>query len=287
MAPQIILTRGLPGSGKTFWAKEYQKTHPDVVRVNKDDLRAMLHNSVHSKEREKFVLKMRNFAVEQALSEGHDVIVDDTNFNPEHELALLKLISEKFPKATLTVQDFTWVPLEECIKRDSLRSNGVGVKVIRTMYDRHLKPIPPVVEVNPKLSNCIICDLDGTLCLFPGKNPYERDFENDIVNPAVHGIIDQETQMNSDVDLLFFSGRADRFRKQTQDFLSRHHIYNYKLFMRGNRDERKDSVVKLDMYNENVKDKYNVKFVLDDRDQVVSLWRSLGLTCFQVAEGNF
>jgi hypothetical protein len=52
-------------------------------------------------------------------------------------------------------------------------------------------------------------------------------------------------------------------------------------------DMRKDSVVKQELFERFVRDKYNISFILDDRQQVVDMWRGLGLTVFQVAEGDF
>jgi hypothetical protein len=58
--------------------------------------------------------------------------------------------------------------------------------------------------------------------------------------------------------------------------------------MRGTRDVRKDSLVKFEMFVSFVKDQFEVDFVLDDRDQVVDMWRNeLHLPCFQVNYGNF
>lgn len=57
--------------------------------------------------------------------------------------------------------------------------------------------------------------------------------------------------------------------------------------MRPEGDSRKDSVVKEEMYNEHIKYKYNVKAIYDDRQQVVDMWRDLGLTVFQVDKGDF
>jgi len=57
--------------------------------------------------------------------------------------------------------------------------------------------------------------------------------------------------------------------------------------MREAQDTRKDSIVKQELYQKYVQDKYNVSFILDDRQQVVDMWRSFGLTVFQVAEGDF
>jgi hypothetical protein len=61
----------------------------------------------------------------------------------------------------------------------------------------------------------------------------------------------------------------------------------FRLVMRKHEDNRPDNVVKLEIFNQLYRDEFNVKLVLDDRDQVVRMWRSLGLTCLQVAEGNF
>jgi hypothetical protein len=57
--------------------------------------------------------------------------------------------------------------------------------------------------------------------------------------------------------------------------------------MRKTDDFRKDSIIKEEIYQENIEGKYNVLCVLDDRNQVVDFWRAKGLTCFQVAPGDF
>ena len=57
--------------------------------------------------------------------------------------------------------------------------------------------------------------------------------------------------------------------------------------MRSTGDHRNDAIVKQELYEQEIAGKYNVDFCVDDRDRVVDLWRSLGLTCFQVAEGWF
>lgn len=57
--------------------------------------------------------------------------------------------------------------------------------------------------------------------------------------------------------------------------------------MRPEGDERKDSIVKQEIYEKYIKDRYNVRFVLDDRNQVVDMWREVGLKVLQVAPGDF
>lgn len=62
---------------------------------------------------------------------------------------------------------------------------------------------------------------------------------------------------------------------------------DYELHMRPAGDRRRDSIVKAELFDRHVRDQYRVLVVLDDRKQVVEMWRSLGLTCLQVAEGDF
>lgn len=50
----------------------------------------------------------------------------------------------------------------------------------------------------------------------------------------------------------------------------------------------KDDIVKFELFKEHVEPVFNIKFVLDDRNQVVDMWRNeLGLKVLQVAEGDF
>lgn len=136
----------------------------------------------------------------------------------------------------------------------------------------------------------VICDLDGTLSLFEKedkssiyyRNPYDASTcDKDLLNKAVKYVLDACD------NVILLSGREEKYRHQTESFLDKHEISRVGLFMRSTGDFRKDSIVKEELYNNYVKNNYNVLFVLDDRDRVVKMWRDLGLTCFQVAPGNF
>lgn len=275
----VTLTKGLPGSGKSTWAKELLEQNPNSYkRINKDELRLMLDNGNFSKDSEKFVLKVRDSLILLALSEGRYVIVDDTNLHPKHEQHIKNLVKGY---GKVEIRDFTDVPIEWCIKRDLARPVSVGEKVIREMHNQFLKPKVKAVEFIDGLPRAVICDLDGTLCLLNGRNPYDASTcENDELNKVVASIIKGKT-------VLFTSGREDKYREQTVKFLTRHNILYENLWMRKSGDSRKDSIIKEEIYNDHIKGKYNIEFVLDDRNQVVELWRSLGLICLQVADGDF
>lgn len=134
------MTRGLPASGKSTWARAKQAEFPqgDVKRVNKDDLRAMLDAGKWSPENEAFVVYVRDCIVAAALEKGKSVVVDDTNLAPEHEVRLREIAEKN--GVVFEVVDFTHVSLEECIERDRPRSASVGERVIREMWEQFLKP---------------------------------------------------------------------------------------------------------------------------------------------------
>lgn len=136
---------------------------------------------------------------------------------------------------------------------------------------------------------CIICDLDGTLSLFDRdkRNAYDRDFENDECSLPVKFILDSYQMRFPQRTIFFLSGRNDKFKDNTDEFLSKNFgdTFYYKLIMRKDKDFRKDVIVKEEMYDSWIKDKHTVDFVIDDRLQVCRLWYKLGLFVFNVNQG--
>lgn len=281
------MTLGLPASGKSTWAREQvEKSSGKIIRVNKDDLRAMLHESKFSSANENQILRVRDFIVKDSLAAGKTVIVDDTNLHPKHEERLRELAT--YCEAEFEIKDFTDVPLDECLKRDALRPNPVGAKVIKKMYNDYLKkPEVPLIPRNPSLPDAILCDIDGTLAIMNGRSPFDwSKVGEDDLNDAVALVLDSvEGWYNKHIILM--SGRDSVCRDITVEWLQRHSIRYDHLYMRAAGDNRKDTIIKEELYNEHVRDKYNVVFVLDDRNSVVKMWRGLGLTVFQVNEGDF
>ncbi len=188
-------------------------------------------------------------------------------------------------------EKFFDVNVEECIKRDSNRKNPVGEVVIRSMYKNHLKPKNVktderfVLEQGPQLERCIICDIDGTLALMNGRNPFdESKYHTDKINIPVYNILQDYYQMSK---IILVSGRMDTGREETVAWLEANKVPFDKLIMRKAKDFRGDDIVKKELYEEHIKDKFFVDFVLDDRDKVIEMWRSLGLLTLQVYYGDF
>lgn len=275
----IIMLRGLPASGKSTYAKDQVTKQKNTVRVNKDDLRDMLHAGQWSQTNEKMVIKARDAIIATALTDKQTVIVDDTNFAPSHEETLRRL-AEKYG-AGFMVLDFH-EDLDTCIYRDAKRERPVGAKVIQRMWDQYVKPAPPEKCDGP---NAILVDMDGTLAHITGRTPFE---DSDVSQDVLCGPVADVLNKFSDHTVIVMSGRDDgRSRESTSKWLAANCIEFDHLFMRPAGDVRADNIIKRELYEEHIRDRFNINFVLDDRNSVVSMWRELGLTCFQVAPGFF
>ena len=133
--------------------------------------------------------------------------------------------------------------------------------------------------------SCVICDIDGTIAERGDRNPFNWDKVH--LDKPIVVIIDLLRLLAPVYEIILVSGRSDDSLKLTLEWLKEHDIPYHSILMRKGNDNRRDAVVKRELYETHIKPHFNVQFVLDDRNQVVDMWRSLGLVCLQVAPGNF
>lgn len=140
----------------------------------------------------------------------------------------------------------------------------------------------------------IIVDLDGTLCdtthrqhFMEGTKRWKSFYENMVHDKPNLWCLSLIDGMRGIAEIVFVSGRPDSYYEHTQDWLRKHGLHIWPLFMRKEDDFRKDSIIKTELYNTHIRDQYDVLFCVDDRQQVVDAWRDLGLTCLQCAKGDF
>ena len=144
---KIILCRGIQGSGKTTWAKQWVLEDPEHrVRFNNDDIRNML-GKYWVPSREGLVKNLKNTFLWSSMSHGFDIVIDNMNLNPK-ELEYYNEVLDHWNhfegiipnevklKYELEIKNF-FTPLQECIERDSKRPNPIGEKVIRDTYERY------------------------------------------------------------------------------------------------------------------------------------------------------
>lgn len=146
------------------------------------------------------------------------------------------------------------------------------------------------------LPKTVIFDLDGTIADYEHRRHFVEKEKKEW--DSFHGACEKDAPQEWCVNLMHMlqregilvaivTGRPDNFKAQTKEWLSRHGIGYDMLHMVKHGDHRNDNIIKKEIYDEEFKDKFNVLFVIDDRKRVVDMWRSIGLTCLQCAEGDF
>ena len=280
---KVIILQGLPASGKSTYALQLVEK-PGWKRVNKDELRAMIDNSKWSKENEKEILKIRDSLISRWLLDGYNVVVDDTNFAQSNidkikeTVDLINALKDK--NIEFEILDFN-TPLYECIERDSKREKPVGKKVIIKMYNQYLRAKVESIPFKdqPELPTCVICDIDGTLAYSPERSVYDyKKVDKDLPNKK---LIEVLKRLN--LPIIVLSGRESSCKQETMDWLKNNGI-DWTIFaMRTEGDNREDSIVKEELYNAIIKDKWNVLTVFDDRPRVIRMWKKLGLMVCDVS----
>lgn len=298
---KVIYLKGLPASGKSTWARQYlAESNNTAKRVNKDLLRLMYDDGIWSKTKESRIVKTERDIAEDILKDGYDLIVDNTGLAKAHE-DYYRELAKKYG-AEFEVKWFT-TSMEQCIIRDKKRPAFVTEKVIRNMWKEHEEQLLAngvakygvtdieVVYIPPKgKPYAIIVDLDGTLAHIAGDNPrspYEwLRVGEDVVDAKIANLVDLYSADDSEIIIL--SGRDSICRKQTEKWLMDNFIEYDHLFMRKKGDQRKDSIIKKELFETHIRDNFQIEVVIDDRAQVVNMWRNeLGLKTLQVADGYF
>jgi predicted kinase len=296
----IILTVGVPGSGKDTWAEQEMNAHPGKYkRVNRDLLRKMLDNEQFSTSNELFLNVIRDRAVEYALNKGYDVIVSDTNLKAKTFISMVE-IARRIGNIRITEKKFD-VPIEVCKERNRNRERVVPEHVIDKMYDtfRRIKDLPcrdvyvghneiKPPEYDKDKEDCIIVDIDGTVANSVSRSYYDmtKVYEDEVIKP----VVDLVKLLSENRKIVFLSGRDDSCREDTIRWLNDKAKFGdkqYVLFMRKYGDSRKDFIVKKEMYAQYVAPTYNVDYVLDDRPVVIREWRNLGMTVLQLNDLEF
>ena len=291
MQLSIILTVAPPAAGKSTWAKKFCK-RKGWLEVNRDEIRQELYGPdyKHSTECERVVTKTQKQMALNALDEGQSVVVSDTNVNPKTREIWKQIAKGKgvayFEKHFKESYDFDLL-----LERNAARAESevVPEHVIKNMYvnyrEQNFKPYP---GFQPGLPSAYIFDIDGTLALMGDRSPYDwHRVGEDEVNIPVWHIMSDISMSTMRPRIILLSGRDCCCTSETESWLESEAIVYDELHMRPAGSHMKDSVVKYDLFKEHVEGKYNVIAVFDDRNQVVDMWRKIGLTCCQVAPGDF
>jgi len=287
MTKKLIALRWIPASGKSMWAREQIN-----ARVfNKDLIRESLHKWIYSKENEKQVVEVERGWVEGAMNEWEElIIVDNTHLGKANpHLSFYKELAEA-NEYLFEIRDF-FITRQEAIERDSKREKPVGVDVINKMIKMQgnggYPHNPEFKEQDTSLPWAYIVDIDWTLAFMDDKrSPY--DYSKVGGDRANIFLIEMIDKLSMDNDIIICSWREDSCRKETMDWLNNNWVYPNLLLMRKSGDTRKDSIVKEEIYNNHIRDNFYIKWVFEDRAQMIDLRRlKLWLFCVECWYGKF
>lgn len=294
---KLILTRGIQGSGKSTWARKWVEEDPEHrVRINNDDIRNMF-GVYWVPSREKLVTEAKANMITFALINGYDVVVDNMNLNPKED-TWIRTLCEKIEKDTgihvnIEYKDF-WTPVEECIRRDAMRPNPIGEKVIRDTWRRY-KHFIQTSEVERYVNNlkhyegkpkCVVIDMDSTICFNMSKRPWYGEgaaegMINDIPNTGVCDII---KQLQEQYIIVVATGRDTSQEEVTKQWLAKQGINVSEYFFRTNGDYRKGIEIKKEEITA-ILEKYDIVAIFEDCESIVRMYRDMGLTVLQPNKG--
>lgn len=287
---KLIVTIGLPASGKTYFTEEQIRLDPSIINVNRDDIRLEIFGRKKSDngkwKHEPEVVAERDRRIEEALAQGKTVISSDTNFSAHH-MEYFKQIAKKHD--AVFEKKYFYIPVTEAEERDAKRPDGVGPKVIRRFWrDYVCQPY----EWREGLTEVILCDIDGTIAEKGNRSPYDESKVEDDAYIETVGTVAQLTAKHYGAKLFITSGRHISCREATERWLAKHNFQYDAIFMRPNPTpeevghEIADWIVKKRFFEE-INKSHNIRCIFDDRQIVIDYYREMGIQTFGCQDGRF
>lgn len=288
---KVIFTRGMQASGKTTWAEKFLTENQDYKRVSRDIIRLMFSNYTFDNPNEKMVTKAEVMLTQSIIESGCNLIVDKMNLNKDQmkkDINLIKMMGIDSGKDfDVEVKEFP-ITLAEAIERDSKRPLCIGKTVLKNTWRRYeielkqmLENAKTIIPYNVELPDCIIVDVDGTLSNSINRKvfDYKNCGDDFIIKPSRSIVVNQHHAWKYERRNKVFAmtGREDSCREETRNWLNAWNTPIDSILMRTEGDHRKDTIIKKELYEHYIKDRYNVLYVMEDRPSVMQMWIDLGL----------
>jgi len=142
---KLIAMVGVPGSGKSTWAKNYCKKHPSVIRVATDEIRSDIFGHQYHEPAEIFVWAVAESMGRLLLSNGHSILVDATNITKTLQLKWIRMASNHGAEVSFVIID---TPLKTCLVNNRKRPKNQQVPhmAIEAFYMEFEKSVPDLVQ---------------------------------------------------------------------------------------------------------------------------------------------
>lgn len=309
----ITFTVGPPGAGKTRWAHQEvaRRGLQEVQRVNLDDFLTMTHGREFgplSHPDLRIVKRMLIDLIRTIAESGRDVIVDSPNLSTRFPNQVRDELGDQHEYA---IQDLTSKPLDFCIDNDRHRHTknpwayvgsdevsqawnkgqalrrrfgGEGLPLWVEELNRSDGIVPYVGD--PSLPTAVVVDIDGTLAATNPQGPCGTTrCVTDDLQQRLANMLQQFTRDHGS-HVVILTGRDEEHGDSLYEWLTVKSVRYDEAHMRPRGDTRRDNVVKLELFNRHVRNRFNVIAAFDDRDRVVRLWRRLGLLTCAVTFGD-
>ena len=292
--PKVKLTIGISNSGKSYWTRQFIKENPHYTEFNRDEIRIMqfcngdrsLYSSYTFKSFKENLVSVIQFAgAEEALKAGRGVVISDTNLNKGFRRKWEQLAAKyKVPYEEVVFD----TPLHVCKARSIKRDVTVPMSVLerqQVAFREYLgKKQYTGTEGAPK---AVIFDVDGTLADMIGvRSPFDWDNVG-LDKPRANVIELSQLLAKAGYKIIVLSGRDGVCIEATRKWLVDNKVPFKHLYQRAKGDQRPDAEIKEELFWKHVANCYDVRYVVDDRNQMVDGWRAMGLECWQVQTGDF
>lgn len=301
MSQIMRIHRGVQGSGKSTEAIRWVNQDPlNRARVNRDDIRLSQFGSYElPQELEVAVTKVEHAIITALLAARKSVVVDNVNLKAKYVKEYL-LIAEK-ANVPVVHQDFP-VELETALARNAARDRKVPAHVIETTFKRYIQsgkfPPFPVLDYeaaaagiyvpDETLPKAILLDVDGTaMKMGSHRGPFDwHKVIDDEPNPPVVETV--KALHAQGYKVVVMSGRDEVCKTDTLLSLEVAGVPVDEIYMRPHNDYRKDTIIKRELFDAHIRERFNILLALDDRNSVVDTYRrDMGLPVFQVDYGDF
>jgi hypothetical protein len=245
---------------------------------------------------------------DMAILAGENVVVDRMGFTKNQRSRYIDLAkTHGYITKIIVLHESYATCLQRCLDRknhETIKEEKAAKSALNMFFSKYERVQDNEADVVERhwpsglKQLAIICDLDGTLCKVDHRlhfvrrpkgekkdwNGFFRAMTHDEVNQWCKDILET---FNNKYAVVLCSGRPDNYRIQTEEWLFKHKIAYESLFMRNRGDQRQDNIAKEIILDFEILTRYTPYFMIDDRQQVVDMWRARGYTCLQCADGAF